>query len=215
MANKNSLFYSVKDFKKIVLTLKKISGYILCDFAIVGGVANRALFSDWAKKIKHSLAVAGMTIARQRPSTAKGIVFMLLEDERGQVNLIVPTPLRASTGRRSHRAARLRARPLRAGGGEPERARFGDRVARTARAPCRRQRHRVGVVAEASFLRPPVEKPNAAHCANLLTVPGTEVSEECASCSTAHSLEERGESPESLGGLSGESFAVLGSGRFV
>ena len=54
MANKNSLFYSVKDFKKIVLTLKKISGYILCDFAIVGGVANRALFSDWAKKIKHS-----------------------------------------------------------------------------------------------------------------------------------------------------------------
>ncbi|HEU0246360.1 MAG TPA: error-prone DNA polymerase [Gaiellaceae bacterium] len=35
------------------------------------------------------VAVAGMTIARQRPSTAKGIVFMLLEDEHGQVNLIV------------------------------------------------------------------------------------------------------------------------------
>ena len=31
-----------------------------------------------------------MAIARQRPSTAKGIVFMLLEDEHGQVNLIVP-----------------------------------------------------------------------------------------------------------------------------
>jgi error-prone DNA polymerase len=31
-----------------------------------------------------------MTIARQRPSTANGIVFMLLEDEFGQVNLIVP-----------------------------------------------------------------------------------------------------------------------------
>jgi error-prone DNA polymerase len=31
-----------------------------------------------------------MTIARQRPSTANGIVFMLLEDEHGQVNLIVP-----------------------------------------------------------------------------------------------------------------------------
>jgi error-prone DNA polymerase len=31
-----------------------------------------------------------MAIARQRPSTAKGIVFMLLEDEFGQVNLIVP-----------------------------------------------------------------------------------------------------------------------------
>ena len=36
------------------------------------------------------VAVAGMTVARQRPSTAKGIVFMLLEDEHGQVNLIVP-----------------------------------------------------------------------------------------------------------------------------
>jgi len=35
------------------------------------------------------VAVAGMTIARQRPSTAKGIVFMLIEDEHGQVNLIV------------------------------------------------------------------------------------------------------------------------------
>ena len=31
-----------------------------------------------------------MAVARQRPSTAKGVVFMLLEDEFGQVNLIVP-----------------------------------------------------------------------------------------------------------------------------
>ena len=37
-----------------------------------------------------SVAFAGMAIARQRPATAKGIVFMLLEDEHGQVNLIVP-----------------------------------------------------------------------------------------------------------------------------
>jgi error-prone DNA polymerase len=34
-----------------------------------------------------------MAIARQRPSTANGIVFMLLEDEHGQVNLIVPPPV--------------------------------------------------------------------------------------------------------------------------
>jgi len=34
--------------------------------------------------------VAGMVVARQRPETAKGIVFMLLEDERGVVNLVVP-----------------------------------------------------------------------------------------------------------------------------
>jgi error-prone DNA polymerase len=31
-----------------------------------------------------------MTVARQRPATANGVVFMLLEDEHGQVNLIVP-----------------------------------------------------------------------------------------------------------------------------
>jgi error-prone DNA polymerase len=37
--------------------------------------------------------VAGMAVARQRPSTAKGVVFMLLEDEHGQVNLIVPPPV--------------------------------------------------------------------------------------------------------------------------
>ncbi len=35
------------------------------------------------------VAFAGLAIARQRPATAKGIVFMLLEDELGQVNLIV------------------------------------------------------------------------------------------------------------------------------
>jgi len=37
--------------------------------------------------------VAGMAVARQRPSTANGIVFMLLEDEHGQMNLIIPPPV--------------------------------------------------------------------------------------------------------------------------
>ena len=36
------------------------------------------------------VAVAGLVIARQRPETANGVVFMLLEDEHGQMNLIVP-----------------------------------------------------------------------------------------------------------------------------
>jgi error-prone DNA polymerase len=35
------------------------------------------------------VAYAGMVVARQRPATANGVVFMLLEDELGQVNLIV------------------------------------------------------------------------------------------------------------------------------
>jgi len=37
-----------------------------------------------------TVAVAGMVVARQRPSTANGVVFMLLEDEYEQINLIVP-----------------------------------------------------------------------------------------------------------------------------
>jgi error-prone DNA polymerase len=43
-------------------------------------------------EVKHGsrVAVAGMAVARQRPATANGIVFMLLEDEFGQMNLIIP-----------------------------------------------------------------------------------------------------------------------------
>ena len=36
------------------------------------------------------VTVAGIVVARQRPSSARGVVFMLLEDEFGQMNLIVP-----------------------------------------------------------------------------------------------------------------------------
>ncbi len=50
------------------------------------------LRSDELHRAAHRshVAYAGLAIARQRPSTANGIVFMLLEDECGQVNLIVP-----------------------------------------------------------------------------------------------------------------------------
>jgi error-prone DNA polymerase len=37
-----------------------------------------------------SVTVAGLVVARQRPATAKGVTFMLLEDEYGTINLIVP-----------------------------------------------------------------------------------------------------------------------------
>jgi error-prone DNA polymerase len=37
--------------------------------------------------------VAGLVVARQRPATAKGVTFMLLEDEHGTLNLIVPVPV--------------------------------------------------------------------------------------------------------------------------
>ena len=34
-----------------------------------------------------------VVVARQRPGTANGIVFVLLEDEFGTINLIVPAPI--------------------------------------------------------------------------------------------------------------------------
>ncbi len=39
--------------------------------------------------------IAGMVVARQRPATAHGVVFMLLEDELGTVNVVVPPPVYA------------------------------------------------------------------------------------------------------------------------
>jgi error-prone DNA polymerase len=42
---------------------------------------------------RRPVKVAGMVVARQRPGTAKGVVFMLLEDEQGTINLIVPPPV--------------------------------------------------------------------------------------------------------------------------
>ncbi|MEA2391276.1 MAG: error-prone polymerase [Solirubrobacteraceae bacterium] len=35
----------------------------------------------------------GLVVARQRPGTAKGVVFLLVEDEHGTINLIVPPPV--------------------------------------------------------------------------------------------------------------------------
>jgi error-prone DNA polymerase len=37
-----------------------------------------------------SVRIAGLVVARQRPGTAKGVVFLLIEDEAGTVNVIVP-----------------------------------------------------------------------------------------------------------------------------
>jgi error-prone DNA polymerase len=46
-------------------------------------------------RLRHgtSVSVAGLVVARQRPETASGIVFMLLEDEFGPINLIVSPTL--------------------------------------------------------------------------------------------------------------------------
>jgi error-prone DNA polymerase len=43
-------------------------------------------------RLRHgaSVSIGGLVVARQRPGTANGVVFLLIEDEAGTVNLIVP-----------------------------------------------------------------------------------------------------------------------------
>ena len=88
------------------------------------------------------IELAGMAIARQRPSTANGVVFMLLEDEHGQANLIVPPQVYEQLpGDRARRAAAARARQARAARPQRQPARRERRVARPAR-PQGRERGR-------------------------------------------------------------------------
>jgi error-prone DNA polymerase len=59
------------------------------------GLDPKLLRSSDLTEVDHgtNVEIAGMVTARQRPETANGITFMLFEDERGSVNLIVPPPV--------------------------------------------------------------------------------------------------------------------------
>jgi error-prone DNA polymerase len=54
-----------------------------------------AVTSRDLESLRHGtrVKVGGLVVARQRPGTANGIVFILLEDEHGTINLIVPSQL--------------------------------------------------------------------------------------------------------------------------
>jgi error-prone DNA polymerase len=51
----------------------------------------KTLSSEQLREQPHraEVQIAGLVVARQRPSTANGVVFMLLEDEHAQVNLVI------------------------------------------------------------------------------------------------------------------------------
>jgi len=57
--------------------------------------AGGAVHCGTLEKLDHGaqVRVGGLVVARQRPGTANGICFMLLEDEHGTINLIVPAEL--------------------------------------------------------------------------------------------------------------------------
>jgi error-prone DNA polymerase len=86
------------------------------------------------------LWVAGMVVARQRPATANGIVFLLLEDETGMINVIVKPDL-YETNR-----ALVRADPLLAVWGKLERKGrninvVAERIERVAPPPAKEIEH--------------------------------------------------------------------------
>jgi error-prone DNA polymerase len=55
------------------------------------GVSTAAFLQSW--KRSSQVQVAGLALFRQRPGTAKGVVFITLEDETGMANLIVRAPV--------------------------------------------------------------------------------------------------------------------------
>ena len=93
----------IADYRSIGMTLGEHPLKLLR-----GGLDPKLLRSTDLEKVEDGaiVEVGGMVVARQRPQTAGGIVFMLLEDERGTVNLIVPPPVYAR-----HRAE-VRTSPL-------------------------------------------------------------------------------------------------------
>jgi len=54
-----------------------------------GYLSNELLLSKHGRRCGSHVRAAGLIITRQRPSTAKGVVFITLEDETGTVNLII------------------------------------------------------------------------------------------------------------------------------
>jgi error-prone DNA polymerase len=92
--------------------LKPLSGWdsMLADYASTGLTASAhpmallrqgrrvpadAVTSTGLEGIAHGqrVRVGGLVVARQRPGTASGVVFVLLEDEVGVINLVVPPPI--------------------------------------------------------------------------------------------------------------------------
>ena len=58
------------------------------------GIASSADLEDVPDRAP--ILVSGLVVARQHPATANGTVFILLEDEHGFINIIVPPPVYAA-----------------------------------------------------------------------------------------------------------------------
>ena len=77
----------IEDYRYLSLSLKAHPvSFLRADFANMGIVQNRDL-PDVANG--RMVTIAGLVLVRQRPGSAKGVIFMTLEDETGVGNAIV------------------------------------------------------------------------------------------------------------------------------
>jgi error-prone DNA polymerase len=78
----------IADYATTGLTVDRHPLRLLREGLSARGIASSADLGD----LPHGahVRVGGIVVARQRPGTAKGVVFLLLEDETGTVNVIVP-----------------------------------------------------------------------------------------------------------------------------
>ncbi len=77
----------IADYRWLGLSLRAHPlSFLRGDLAKLGVAAAQTL-ADWRNN--GAVKVAGIVLLRQRPGTAKGITFITLEDETGQVNLVV------------------------------------------------------------------------------------------------------------------------------
>jgi error-prone DNA polymerase len=79
----------VEDYRAMGLSLKAHPcSFLREQFGRMGIMANRDHRDD-ALKPNARIAVAGLVLVRQHPGTAKGVVFLTIEDETGPANIIV------------------------------------------------------------------------------------------------------------------------------
>jgi error-prone DNA polymerase len=109
--------------------------------------------------IRHGthISVAGLVIARQRPGTANGIIFLLLEDGGGTLNVIVPPKL--------YEPYRLtiRTEPLIIVHGRLERHANGGGAINLLATSLERLTHTSGHPASVKTLHPPTLEPDTAN----------------------------------------------------
>ncbi|MBI1207022.1 MAG: DNA polymerase III subunit alpha [Azospirillum sp.] len=81
----------VEDYASLSLSLKCHPVALLRPRLAAWGIAPAGQLRTAAHNQR--LAVAGLVLVRQRPGTAKGVIFITLEDETGVANLIVVPPV--------------------------------------------------------------------------------------------------------------------------